>query len=215
MRDAETANRLLALADEAHGWPGRWLTAGDWAPPVLPVLKSSNAVAARVAPFVAACAAGFGEVARVLGIVAEVDVQAIGQSVLDDIGEQMAERGETVGIRLWNALEQDIASNPSLYPSRQEALGLGFVAGGKGLRGVSEDGYLYLFKDRAKDLAHGIEADLRAALRELEDTGAHIVLTPTRGRAERVSVGRTQVDTRVSGFSVVVMTGAAGLASAV
>jgi Domain of unknown function (DUF927) len=122
MPDAETADQVLALANEAHGWPGRWLTSSPWPKPQLPALQCKSAVGKRAAKSVAACAAGFAELARIVGV--GVDAQEIGQAVLDEMSDSIEEAGETAGLRFWSALEHDLASNPALYPPRHDAQSL-------------------------------------------------------------------------------------------
>ena len=177
--DAETADRLLALAQEAYGWPGRWLTAA-WPLPTLPDLKVVGPVAKRLAEPVAACAAGFGELARMVGV--NVNAPPLGQSVLNQLAEDMAERGESAGERLWDALAQDVAASPVDYPG--EAV-LNALAD-RDTRGVFKDGYLYLFARHAKTLAEDLGLDLQAAIKELVADGRVKAGTNGRGNQTRV-----------------------------
>jgi sugar lactone lactonase YvrE len=52
-------------------------------------------------------------------------------------------------------------------------------------------------RSRSRREARRETATWSSALKELDGTGMHVVLTPTRGRLERVRLPRTQVDAYV------------------
>jgi|SRR5215216_1871542 len=167
MPDAETADRFNRTASAIYGWLGRWLSEADWPATALPELHASSALANRIRPAVAASAAGFAEVCRLLDVEG-FDVVACGQAILDEIAVNLAEVGETPGQRMWDAIQQDVAANPALYPPHDEPLG---QVMGRDRHGIRKDGQLYLLTNAGKTLAAQVNVDLRAAMRELADEG--------------------------------------------
>jgi len=189
--DAKTADGLRDLAEDHYGWPGRWLRRNGWKIPTIPPLRSESRIANRLAPTVAACAAGFAELALRVGI--EVNAEWLGRRVLARLADELSERGETAGERFWAALQHDVASNALLYPPLAGTGVFSADAIGRDLRGVKRDGWTWVFVPAAKEIARAVDCDLKAALKELEAGGRHQVLTQTRGRQERVSVNGAQV----------------------
>jgi hypothetical protein len=195
--DAKTAESMDALTREAYGYPGKWLTENNWKLPELPVLGDTGSpVANRAGKLLAAYAAGFGELARAVGVgVPAEEIRKIGQTVLDEVAEGMAEDGNNSSERARIGIWDDYVSNPTLFPAWISDSGpLSLIGTSRPLRGFTKDGQLWYFAKRARELAEERNFDLVSAMQGLHKCGDLDVKTPNHGLQERTPrIGGAQV----------------------
>ncbi|MFD4888611.1 DUF927 domain-containing protein, partial [Kitasatospora sp. NPDC058402] len=130
LADKKTAVRLATLSNLAYGWPFRWLTEQitlerAWREIALAErdlgAAQEEGAAGRIAEAVALAVAGAALLESLIGTEGlRANALRCGKEIVDQLVGEMSEAAMKQGDRLIRAIQQSIASDPALWPTKQE-----------------------------------------------------------------------------------------------